>query len=265
MYVFRRELRANLKGLLIWCAAAVFMITAGMSKFSGLAAGDQKLNELVAGMPKAVQVLMGGGGFDLTTALGYFGVIYSYLLLMAAIYAVSLGSGTIAKEERDKTTEFLMVKPLSRRRVIFEKSLAVLVNTIIYNLCNLFVTIGALNMLDKDTSIPKRITMLMLGMFLVQLIFISLGSALAGVHKDAKRTGSIAMSVLLGTYFISIAMGLTDRLNFLRVLTPFAYFDPANTLNGGGLNGGYAALSIVLFAVLTSVTFISYQKRDLKI
>jgi ABC-2 type transport system permease protein len=241
------------------------MITAGMSKFSALSAGDQKLNQLVAGMPKAMQIFFGGGGFDLTKAIGYCGVIYSYLLLMAAIYAVSLGAGTIAKEERDRTTEFLMVKPLSRRRVIFEKSLAVLVNTIIYNLCNLFVTIGVLNVLDKGEDVTGRITVLMLGMFLVQLIFISLGSALAGVYKDAKRTGSIAMSVLLGTYFISIAMGLTDRLNFLRVLTPFAYFDTANTLNGGSLSGGYVALSIILFALLTSVTFISYQKRDLKI
>jgi len=265
MNVLKRELRANFKGLLIWCAAAVFMIGAGMSKFSGLTAGDMRLNELVAGMPKAVQMFIGGGLFDLSKASGYYGMMYMYLLLMAAIYAVTLGAGTIAKEERDRTTEFLMVKPLSRQRIILEKLTAVLINTVIYDLCSLFVTIVVLSALDKDENMVSSIVTLTLGMLFVQLIFISLGSALASVYKDAKRATELSVSFLLGTYFIHIAMGMTDRLGFLRVLTPFDYFDTAKIVSGSSLSWEYVVLSILLVVLLTSITFIAYQKRDLKV
>ena len=50
---------------------------------------------------------------------------------MATIHAAMLGATIIAKEERDKTAEFLFVKPVSRSKIISFKLLVALVNIVI--------------------------------------------------------------------------------------------------------------------------------------
>ena len=62
--------------------------------------------------------LLGFSDLDLSKVSGYYGMLFIYLLLMATIHAAMLGATIIAKEERDKTSEFLFVKPVSRSKVI---------------------------------------------------------------------------------------------------------------------------------------------------
>ena len=42
---------------------------------------------------------------------------------MATVHAAMLGADIISKEERDKTAEFLFVKPISRNKIIISKLL----------------------------------------------------------------------------------------------------------------------------------------------
>ena len=121
MNIFIRELRAGLKSLLIWAGCVALLIAGIMGKYSGLSENDRQINELVAKMPKAVQVFVGGGAFDFTDISGYVGVTLGYIMLIASLFAVILGSNTVSREERDKTAEFLMTKPVKRWRVIVIK------------------------------------------------------------------------------------------------------------------------------------------------
>ena len=79
---------------------------------------DSQLSELMSQFPRSIQVITGISGFDLGTVSGYFGVMFLYIALLGTIHALLLGSNIIAKEERDKTSEFLFTKPISRSRVI---------------------------------------------------------------------------------------------------------------------------------------------------
>ena len=53
---------------------------------------------------------------------------------MATIHAAMLGATIIAKEERDKTSEFLFAKPVLRSTIITAKLLAAFVNIVVFNL-----------------------------------------------------------------------------------------------------------------------------------
>ena len=64
---------------------------------------------------------------------------------------------------------------------------------------------------------------------------------------------------------ISKITDLTDRVNFLNLLSPFKYFNYTNMAAGDGLNFGIAALSLLLVAVLFASTYFFYLKRDLSI
>src|SRR5664279_2813934 len=134
MSVFFRELKSYRKGLLFWSIGIVFMIAAGMAKYATFKSTGQSITDLLASLPQAVQVVFGTTGFDLSKASGFYGVIFIYVALMATVHAVLIGNGIIAKEERDKTSEFLFVKPIARSKIITAKLCAGLLNIVLINI-----------------------------------------------------------------------------------------------------------------------------------
>jgi ABC-2 type transport system permease protein len=264
--VFLRELKALRKSLVIWCIGILAMVAGGMSKYGATESAGQSINELMASMPKALQAIMGTGSLDLTTVSGYYGILFLYLIVMTTIHAVMLGANIVSKEERDKTAEFLLVKPISRKQVIFSKWMASLVAIIVINLVTFLISHIMVNYYNKtDDSYLIDIAELMGGMFILQLLFLCLGTSIAASMKHPKRAASISTAVLLITFFLSMAINLNENLEILSVFTPFKYFEAQDIIGGTGYEALYIMVSIILVVVLTIYTFIAYEKRDLHI
>ena len=67
------------------------------------------------------------------------------------------------------------------------------------------------------------------------------------------------------TYFISVAIELQDKLDFLKFFTPFKYFDPATLYTTGKLEGIYLVLSALIILSCVVGGYWIYNKRDLYI
>lgn len=265
MNVFRREMKANRKALIIWSIGMILLIASGMGKYSGLSASGQSINDFLAQMPEALKAVLGMGTFDLTRAIGFYGVLFIYLAMMATIHATMFGANIISKEERDKTAEFLFVKPISRNKIITSKLLASLVNILIFNLVTLVFSILMVQKYSKGEAVIGNITKLMVGMFILQLIFLSIGTAIAAISKHPKTAPSFATGILLFTFMLSIAIDLNSRIENLKYLTPFKYFDAKNLMYERGFEPVYVILSVVIIAVLFRVTYVFYKSRDLNV
>lgn len=156
-----------------------YIVAASMWKFGTEYSSNQSLNELVTRLPAAVRVLLGmRGSFDLSTASGYYGLCYYYLIVMATIHASILGAGIISKEERDKTTEFLVAKPVSRTQIITAKLLAGFSGIVIFNLVTAISSITMVGYFNHGETLTGEITILMIGMFILQLIFMLVGTGI---------------------------------------------------------------------------------------
>ena len=266
MNIFIREMRAHRKSLIIWSIGMLFMVASGMGKYSAYSGnGGKNMNELLAQVPKSLQTILGIGSLDLSKASGYFGVLFLYLLLMAAIHAVMLGANIISKEERDKTSEFLFVKPASRSTIITSKLLAALVNIVIFNIITLVSSIVLMGKYNKGKSITGDIVILMSGMFLLQLLFLAVGAGLAALTKNPKSASGAGTGIVLMTYILSIIVDLNDKLGILKYITPFKYFEASDLLTRRGLDPVFVILSVLIIGVLISVTYVFYDKRDLNI
>ncbi|WP_026573766.1 ABC transporter permease subunit [Bacillus sp. UNC438CL73TsuS30] len=266
MNLFLREMKANRKSLIIWCFGILFMVVAGMGKYEGYSSSSgQSINELMASMPKSLQAMMGVGELDFSTPIGFYGMLFAYLLLMAAIHALMIGANIIAKEERDKTTEFLMAKPISRSRIITVKLLAALVNVVIFNLVTLVLSVAMVSKFNKAGDPLDVIYTLMAGMFMLQLIFVLLGSTMSAVLKKPKRAASIGTAILLILYLLSIFIDLNHKLDGLKYLTPFKYYEAKKVMSDAALDPVYLSVSIAAVAVLAAITYVFYQKRDLNV
>lgn len=265
MNIFIVEMKAHRKGLIIWAFGIIFMVGAGMAKFVGLSSSGQSMNELLAQMPKSMLAIMGIGTLDLSKASGYYGVLFLYLVLMATVHAAMLGADIISKEERDKTAEFLMVKPISRNKIITSKLLAALLNILIFNIITLVSSIVIVGKYSKGEAVSADIVILMLGMFILQLIFMLIGTAIASACKNPKTATSISTAVLLITFILSIAIDINSKLENLKYFTPFKYYEAKNLMLNGGLQWSFVILSMIIISVMLCITYTFYKKRDLSI
>lgn len=262
--VFRREMKANSKALFIWCMGVVLLVLGSMGKYAGLSASGQSLNDLLAQMPQSLKGML-GGSFDLTTALGYYEAIFIYLALLAASQSAMLGATIIAKEERDKTAEFLLVKPISRNQVITAKLAAALVNLLIFTITTLLTSILLVQKYSNQAAVLGDITLLMLGMFCLQILFLSVGAVIAGFSRHPKSAPTLAAGIILLTFVLSVAIDLNNRLEKLKYLTPFKYFEAQNLISDQGLAAGYGLLSLGIIVVLLMLTYVFYNNRDLNV
>ena len=264
MNILLRELRANLKSLLIWCVISVLFVTVGLSKFSAYE-GNPELLAVLDGLPPAMLEAFNLNAFNLTTLTGFFGVMLTYFGLILSISAAMWGTDIITKEERDKTVEFALSLPVKRSRLITFKALAAVINCLVL----LMVTWGAVlanaSVYQADSQFFQFVARSMLALLILQLIFLSVGLLLGCALTHYKRAGSLAISVLLGAYFLSILAGLSEDLQFLKYLTPFKYFNPADLLHSGAFEPVYLLLSAGIVAACLAGAYVGYARRDLYI
>ncbi len=264
MNIFLRELRANLKSLLIWAGIVVVFSLVGFGKFSAYYNNPEML-AILDTLPPAVLSALSVSAFNLTTVVGFFGVMIPYFGLMLSIAAAMWGSGIISKEERDKTVEFSLTLPVTRARLITAKFAAMLVDCVLLLLVTWGVTLVGAQQYAPDSSFYRFVTIGVLAFLIMQMIFLALGIFLGCAMKKHKQAGSTAVWILLGTYFLSILVGMNKDLDFLKYLSPFKYFDAPQLLRDSGLELTFVLLSAAIVAACLSGAYASYAKRDLYI
>jgi ABC-2 type transport system permease protein len=202
-------------------------------------------------------------GMDLTTVIGFISMAGIYFFIALSIYSALLGSCIIAKEERDKTAEFFMTLPVSREKVITMKMISGVVLSALLNVSLAMILYLTTIPYDRGEKFFSFMGLLMASMFLVQMFFFGIGLALSSLMKNNKQSGKISIAVLFAMYMLSVFISLSDKIDFLRYLTPFKYFEAQDLLSDGSLKGIYILIVFIVFAAGTGVTYLVYPKRDL--
>lgn len=264
MNIFLRELRSNFKSLVIWSGIVLLFNVVGFTKFSAFY-GNPDLLSIIDSMPPAMISALSMNAFNLTTVTGFFGIMVVYFGLVLSIAAAMWGTDIISKEERDRTVEFSLTLPVTRAKVVTAKIAAVTVNCIILLLITWGSTLVNAQNYGPDEVFYKFVAISMLAFFLLQMIFLALGIFLGCAMKRHKRAGSVAVSMLLTAYFASILSGLSEKLEFLKYVTPFKYFDAAFMLRENRIELVYILLSVAIIALCLLGAYTTYSKRDLYI
>jgi ABC-2 type transport system permease protein len=264
MNIFVRELKANLRSLIIWGVIVVLFVSVGVSKFSAYYENPEML-AILDEMPPALLAAFNFQAFNLTTVTGFFGLMFSYFALMVSIAAAMWGSDIISKEERDKTVEFSLTLPVTRSRLVTAKGLAALVNCVGLLLITWAASLVSAAQYQPDSEFYGFLRLCMLALFLMQLIFLAIGILLGCAMKRYKRASAAAIALLLGTYFLSVISALNENLEFLKYLSPFKYFDAGTLLRDSRLDVTFVALSLAIIVASMVGAYMTYARRDLYI
>jgi ABC-2 type transport system permease protein len=263
MNIFKHEIKSYIKSLTWWSIGMFLLIFSSMSKFETLQSSGQSVNQIMETFPKSIQVIFGINGVDLSKASSYFGTIFLYMLITAGIHAALLGSDIIAKEERDKTSEFLFIKPLTRKQILWQKVLAGTTIVVLFNIITSILSVLIMNKYSNEGNLTAKIMPLMLGLLFVQFIFLSLGLMSGAFTKKTKTAATIPVTVLLSSYLLLIVIALIPNLEFLKYISPLNYFDAQSIIKGDSFPLNSVVISIVIILFSISQTFHFFKVKDL--
>jgi len=257
-----RELKDNRKGFLIWAVAMLGMVAIAAGEYS-IVVGSDDVMAMFETMPRIMLIIFGGSeAIPFTTPLGYYIMMYMWWCLVAFAHAAVLGTTIIAKEERNRTAEFLFTKPYPRKTIITGKIIAAVLNVAAMTLTAMIASIVALTPQMQGESILGEIGILMLAMFLIQVLFLSVGMLFAARCESNKRALSLSVLCVLTSYVLMVIIETVGEIGFLSFLTPFLYFQGAPLVENG-FNIFYILLTAIIVAASYRFTLSMYQRRDL--
>lgn len=264
MNIVLRELKSIRRSLIIWCSSIVFLIYVGMVKYDGYSKAGESANEMMENLPAAMKAVFGIGDLDLALASGYYIVFLMYFVLLCGIHAIMQGSVVLSKEERDKTADFLLVKPVKRTQVLTSKIIASLISMVILNATTWITSILIVDVYNNGPSINDLIAKLMIGLFITQLVFFSIGLLIGVLVRTTKKATGISTGFLLSTFILSAAIDMYDKLDFLKYLTPFKYFD-GKKIYLEGFSGFYIVLSVIIVVISVGSSYVIYKNKDIHV
>jgi ABC-2 type transport system permease protein len=224
---------------------------------------NPEMADILDNMPDALLNAFSLESANLTTASGFISIAAIYIYLILGMYSAILGSNILSKEERDKTAEFFMTLPVSREQVIRSKLITSVINCALINVITSIAIIGTMLPYDLDKEFFKFTFLMMFAVFIIQMIFVTLGFFLASILKRYKTSGKIATAIVMVLYIVNVLSGLHKNLAFLEYFSPYRYFSPIAILNDMAYEAKFVAISIVCIVLFTAGTFLIYPKRDL--
>lgn len=260
MTLFFHEIKRNRLSLIIWTSVISFMLAVCVFIYPEMKGQMNEMTDMFADMG-AFTSAFGMDELNFGEFMGYFGVECGNVLgLGGALFAAILGISALAKEEKDKTAEFLLTHPVSRIRITVSKLASVLAQIFILNFCVAAVTLLSVAAVGEGADVGKML-LLFLAYFLLQ---IEIGCVTFGISAFMS-SGSLGIGLGVGimTYFINIISNLTDSLEFLKYITPFAYTEGGYIINNTAFEWKYMLSGAAITAVCLAAGFIKYSRKDI--
>ena len=195
------------------------------------------------------------------TLIGFYAVECGNILgLGGAFYAALCGAGILSKEEKDKTAEFLLTHPVSRKRIVTEKLVAVMIQITAMNCMIYALSVGFIAAVGE--SIPwKEISLLHLSYYLLQ---VELAGICFGISAFLRKgSAGVGLGIAAMMYFLNLIANIAEVAEFLKYITPFGYCEGADIVSSGSLDSALVAVGAVIGIGGIVMAYLKYTKKDI--
>ncbi|HHV99785.1 MAG TPA: ABC transporter permease subunit [Clostridiaceae bacterium] len=263
MVLYLRELARNRKSFIIWTIALLLSDVLMMFFFPTVYDQSKSFNEILRQFPEALASALKLNVLNFGDVLNYFAYVFQYIILFSGIFAMMFGAGALSREEDEKTVEFLMAKPVTRNYIVSAKLLAVLTYLVLFNIIMAAGNFIAFEAVKKESYSVNLLLTVIAGNFLAQVTFAATGFLISVFVVKSKSVLSVSLGVVLGTYFLSIAAGISDKLENLKYLTPFEYVSPAVLVTDGRIEVVYLIIMVCVILLSTALTYSFYNRKNI--
>ncbi len=261
MTLVKHELRQGQTSFWIWTASIGFLLAICIFLFPEMKGQMDSVNDMFASMGSFTEAF-GMDRLNFGTLIGFYAVECGNILgLGGAFYAALCAVGILSKEERAKTAEFLLTHPVSRKRIVTEKLLSVLIQITAMNLILYALSVGSIAAIGETVPL-KKISLLHLAYYLLQ---IELAGICFGISAFLRKgSAGIGLGIAAMMYLLNLIANIADVAGFLKYITPFGYCEGADIVSNGSLNGGMVAIGAIIGVGGIMISFWKYTKKDIQ-
>lgn len=260
MVILIHELKRNWISFIIWTAAITFMLFICMMMFPEMKEEMEGVTAMFANMGGFTKAF-GMDQISFGDAMGFYAIECGNIVgIGGGFFASILGIGILSKEEKERTAEFLFVHPIRRSSVIFQKLLAVIIQLIVMNLILCGISAASFALIGESIAV-KEFLLIHLSYTLLQL---QIAFICFGISAFLRQSGlGIGIGLATVFYFLNIISNITDKANFVKYFTPYAYAEASDILSKCQVDTKLLLLGIVYSAVGIAAAFIYYSRKDI--
>ena len=223
--------------------------------------GDNAFNEMMN--DPAYSGFGGGRDIDFNDVRSF--VVFevgSYFGALTAIYIAFLAVGVVARDVERKSMDLILSMPVSRRRYLTERTLAIAAMTGVALTSIGLVMAAAVTGVD-DTVPVGDVVATFIGGFPLMLVIIAWSAILSVVFNEVKMAMGASFVLVLLAYIVNFASFITPDWEWMGNLTPYGYYSFGDFIFGEWDGWGDVAVLLVLFGILMAVAIYLFDRKEL--
>lgn len=262
MNMYMHEVKSYRNNTLLWTVTLVLVVGLFMSMYPAFSKDVAAFKGMLEGFPEPVRKAIGLELDQFFSLLGFYSYLFLYIKLLGSIQAMTIGIGILSKELRAKTADFLLTKPVSRAEILRAKMLAAFTCILVTNVVFISSAVLIVSIVTTESFRLATLLVLSLTLFMLQLLFLSLGFLIAVVVQKIKAVLPVSLGIVFMFFLINLLGSATgDRL--LRYLTPFQYVEPMYILKNDAYEPIFLLLGLALLLISIIVSYVVYTKKDI--
>ncbi len=262
MTIYRHELRQTFKTALVWSLSVSVFLMIYVLVYPSFEDQVTQLNEIVKNMGPFTQAF-GLTENTMDTAIGFYSVEAGLILsLGGAMFAASLGISMVAKEEAGHSADFLFSTPHSRFSILWQKLAALKTYILFFELLCFGGTVLAFALIKEPLPMGDLVV------FFVAQTWLHLEIALISFALSTlthRIMAGLGIGVTLLFYFLTLLSNISDKLSFIKYISPFSYARSQVILPEYGLEWGLMALGMGYALLALAFGFLFFKRKDLAV
>ncbi|OIK16022.1 ABC transporter permease [Bacillus sp. MUM 116] len=262
MNIFLHELKAYRKSTMIWTLSLSALIVFFLSMFPGLTQDADQFKKLLENYPETVRKALGVSIDSITSLLGFYSYGFTNVVLCGSIQAMNLGTSILSKEVREKTADFLLTKPVTRKQIVTAKLLAVIISLVMTNVIYMVIAFIAASAVSEKSFDFNTFLLISLSALLIELMFVALGVLISVSVPKIKSVLPISLGTVFGFYILNM-LGSVIGEKSIRYLTPFKYYEASYIIKHSSYDAAFIIIEIVFILAAIAVSYVIYSKKDI--
>lgn len=258
--LLKYEWKAGIKALLIWSLAVGIMGMLCIVLYKSMEESMAGMAENFASMG-AFSDAMGMSTLSIATLKGYFateiGTVHS---LGSSLFAASIATAVLSKEEDGHTAEFTYTLPVSRAKVVVVKFISVVMHLMIFTVvCGLLYQVGIL--LAGEQGLGKEYLIFMGSQLLMNIEIATVCFLISACSRKNKLGFGIGVAMIL--YVYDLMARVIPDLKDAIFLSPFSYANATGIFAGTADNATALIFGVGIMLVSAATAGVIYCRRDL--
>jgi ABC-2 type transport system permease protein len=236
-----------------------------MSVFPTFIENQSKVMGMMSLVPKSALEFKGISNIaDLMSALGFYAANnIIYMMVLGSIFSIVLSTNILLKEEYNKTAEYLLTRPLTRKDIFLSKLSAVLLQVLLLNLITASVGFISMEIIQKGEINLQAFFILSTYTLLLNLFFGALGIFISTLVKKPKPITTVGIGLVLFLYFLFTLSKLTESISKIGYISPFKFVRTDISSENYILDFWRLFYFLGISILLITVSYRIYRRKDI--